>query len=910
MDHDTVPSPAKSMQGERPSEMHAQSPRPWHTWPAEDVIVALHTSAAGLSSEDARARLDEVGANEIRAAPPKSLTAMVREQVTDPLVLILLVAAILSALLGEWAEAGIIFAIVVVNATIGIVQERKAQSSLEALRTMSAPSAQVIRGGIEEILPAHELVPGDLVMLHDGSMVPADLRLLHTWSLRVQEAALTGESVPVEKDAHATVALGAPLGDRLPMAYATSIVSGGRGVGVVVATGMNTEVGHIAGMLEGGADTDTPLKRKLASFGKLLTVVGIAAALAVIAIGLAYGRPFAPLLLLAISLAISVIPESLPATATITMALGVQRMAGHHALVRKLPAIEALGNSTVVCTDKTGTLTENRMRVVKVALIPDIDRSSFTDPPEARARHDELFEELAFVAALCNDASLADVPAGEGADEVIGDPTEGALLILARDNGIDSTRLRTNHPRLMEQPFDSDRKRMSTVHERDGQLVAAVKGAIDQLLPHCTHVMDEQGLRRPLTDGDRARALSVAAEMADEALRVLAFAVRILPSLPDDGEDIERELTFVGLTGMMDPPRPEVREAVETCRTAGIRTIMITGDHAATATAIGRDLDIYRQGNLVVTGQEMDEMDDAGLAEAAAQATVFARVSPCHKLRIVRALKSDGEMVAMTGDGVNDAPALKSADIGVAMGITGTDVAKDASDMILLDDRFATIVYAIREGRRVFRNIQKVVQFLLVDNIAEILVLLIAVLLNWDPPLTAVMILWINLATATLPALALGVEPASRHVMEHPPVKAGTLLEPQTARRVIVQGAFVALLALCAFALGRDAGGEAVGRTMAFGVLAFSQVLRALNQRSSTDPIWNREGGRNPWLVGAVAASAALMVVALSVPALHDAFGTAPMGAAQWAAVGGLALLSLVQAEAAKALGRLRANRP
>lgn len=909
MDHDIASSHVTDTHDGRPPEMYEQPLEPWHTWPAQEVLVALQTSAAGLSPEDARLRLANVGANEIMAAPPKTLAAMVREQVTDPLVLILLVAAILSALLGEWAEAGIIFAIVVVNAAIGIVQERKAQSSLEALRTMSAPSAQVIRGGIEEILPARDLVPGDMVIVNDGSMVPADLRLLRTWSLRVQEAALTGESVPVEKDADATVSLGAPLGDRLSMAYATSIVTGGRGVGVVVATGMGTEVGHIAGMLEGGADVDTPLKRKLASFGKLLTVVGIAAALAVIAIGLAYGRPFAPLLLLAISLAISVIPESLPATATITMALGVQRMAGHHALVRKLPAIEALGNSTVVCTDKTGTLTENRMRVVKMALAPNIDRLSFTDPSDAFAQHGRLFEELAFVAALCNDANLVD-PRSEGeANQTIGDPTEGALLVLLRDKGIDPSRLRTAYPRLMEQPFDSDRKRMSTVHERDGQLVAAVKGAVDQLLPHCTHVMDEQG-SRPLTEDDRVRVLSVAAEMADEALRVLAFAVRALPALPDGSEDFERELTFVGLTGMMDPPRPEVREAVETCRTAGVRTVMITGDHAATATAIGRDLDIYRQGNLVVTGQEMEEMDDATLAQAAAQATVFARVSPCHKLRIVRALKSDGEIVAMTGDGVNDAPALKSADIGVAMGITGTDVAKDASDMILLDDRFATIVYAIREGRRVFRNIQKVVQFLLVDNIAEILVLLIAVLLNWDPPLTAVMILWINLATATLPALALGVEPASRHIMEHPPVKAGTLLEPQAARRVVIQGAFVAFLALCAFALGRDAGGEAVGRTMAFGVLAFSQVLRALNQRSSTDPIWNREGGRNPWLVGAVAASAALMVVALSVPALHDAFGTAPMGAAQWAAVGGLALLSLVQAEAAKALGRLRANRP
>ncbi|RDB61738.1 haloacid dehalogenase [Gordonibacter sp. 28C] len=913
----------------------------WHAKPADVVLAALDSTPDGISAEEARRRLAEDGPNELASKPPKTFGAMVREQLGDPMVLILVVAAALSALLQEWAEAGIIFAIVVVNAAIGIVQESRAQSSLEALRSLSAPSARVVRDGVEEVVPARDLAVGDVVLLDDGSMVPADLRLLDTASLRMQEASLTGESVPSEKDAAAHVAPGAPLGDRATMAFATSIVTGGRARGAVVATGMGTEVGQIAGLLEGDEELDTPLKRKLASFGKLLTIAGVAAALAVVAIGLAYGRPFVPLLLLAVSLAISVIPESLPATATIVMALGVQRMAKHQALVRRLPAVETLGGATVVCTDKTGTLTENRMSVVRVALGPDLDRGAPLDPVAALEAHPALFGDLAFVAALCNDASFAagqdekgprvdecgyPLDAGGGADggarddaegggagsadpdAVIGDPTEGALLVLARDIGVEPAALRAAYPRLAERPFDSDRKRMSTVHERDGQVVALVKGALDGLLPRCAFVMDDGG-PRPMTDEDRARALDAAQKLSDEALRVLAFATRALPAVPGDGEDIERELVLVGLVGMMDPPRPDVRAAVDTCRTAGVRTVMITGDHAATARAIGAELDIYRPGDLVVTGEELEDMDDAALDEAARRASVFARVSPYHKLRIVRALKRDGEVTAMTGDGVNDAPALKAADIGVAMGITGTDVAKDAADMVLLDDRFTTIVYAVKEGRRVHRNIQKVVQFLVADNLAEIVVLLAAVALNWNAPLSAVMILWVNLATATLPALALGVEPASRHIMEHPPLRAGTLLDGPLARRVVFQGLFVAGFALFAFVVGRDAGGDALGRTMAFGVLAFSQVLRAVNQRSTTDPVWDREGGRNPWLGWAVAASTALVLVVLLVPPVRDAFGGAAMDAWQWAAVLGLAALSLVQTEAAKAVGRWRARR-
>ncbi|MFQ9179826.1 MAG: cation-translocating P-type ATPase [Eggerthella lenta] len=795
----------------------------------------------------------------------------------------------------------------VVNAVIGIVQERKAQSSLEALRSMSAPEARVVRDGVEMVVPARDLVPGDLVQLGDGSMAPADLRLVEAAGLRMQEAALTGESVPVEKDASTVVLPGAPLGDRSNMAFATAIVTAGRGAGIVVATGMGTEVGHIAGMLEGDEELDTPIKRKLASFGKILTIVGVAAALAVLAVGLAYGRPFAPLLLLAVSLAISVIPESLPATATITMALGVQRMARHEALVRRLPAVETLGGATVICTDKTGTLTENRMSVVRVSLGPDLDRDEALEPAEALEEHPDLFGYLAVAAVLCNDAAFAPAEEGApGAQAFIGDPTEGALLVLARDNGIDPTALRSTYPRLAERPFDSDRKRMSTVHERDGEIVAAVKGAIDSLLPRCAFIMDEDGAA--VTDEDRARALAVAQRLSDEALRVLAFATRALPGVPGDEEDIERDLVLIGLVGMMD------RRAARAPGRGNLPHRRRPHRHDHGRPRLHRARHRPRAGHLPSRrprghGAELDEMDDAALDEAARNTSVFARVSPLHKLRIVRALQHAGEVCAMTGDGVNDAPALKAADIGVAMGITGTDVAKDASDMILMDDRFTTIVYAVREGRRVFRNIQKVVSFLVADNVAQIVVLLTAVALNWNAPLTAVMILWVNLATASLPALALGVEPASRHIMEHPPMRVNNLLDGPLARRVIFQGVFIAALALVAFVIGQNAGSYELGCTMAFGVLGFSQVLRSLNQRSATDPVWDREGARNRQLGLAAAASIALMLVVLLVPPFIEAFGGTTMDLGQWALVVGFALLSVVQTEIAKAIGRWRARR-
>ena len=869
------------------------------------VYHDLQSSPEGLSDAEAAHRLHTYGRNELRAKPPKSVLQMLKAQIADPMVLILVGAAAFSAILREWTEAAVIFAIVVVNAIIGIVQEKKAQSSLEALRTMSAPTARVLRQGEESVVPASELVVGDVVLLGDGDMVPADLRLTDSANLKIQEASLTGESVPSEKEAEDLLPEDCPLGDRSNMAYASAIVTYGRGVGVVAATGMDTQVGGIAGMLDGQDDTDTPLKRKLNAVGKTLTVVGLIVCALIFAIGAFYQRPLVPQFLVAVSLAISIIPEGLPATATIVMALGVQRMARQNALVRNLPAVETLGSATVICSDKTGTLTLNKMTVTHIAVNGDFARGEATPVDRAAGEHPAVYRQLVYAAALCNDASLDPDRPGE----IIGDPTEGALIYMAQAFSVDHEGLEDDHPRLFEQPFDSQRKRMTTVHEVDGSLTAYTKGAVDELLPLCTHILTAKGAR-PITGEDREQIAALCLAMSRDALRVLGFAVRTLERVPeDDGEDVEFDLTFVGVTGMIDPPRREVAGSVAVCRQAGIRTVMITGDHRVTALAIARELDIYRPGDTVLSGEELEEMTDETLDRAVQTATVFARVSPAHKLRIIQSLKRTGQVAAMTGDGVNDSPALKAADIGVAMGITGTDVAKDAADMILLDDSFTTIAYAIKEGRRVYRNIQKVIQFLLVGNIAEILTLFAATLLNWEAPLLAVHILWVNLATATLPALALGVDPASKNIMRHPPVKSGTLFERDLIRRVVTQGIFVAAMTTCAYWVGASAAGHAAGQTMAFCVLAFSQMLRAFNQRSNTEPIWVRAEGINPWLILSFLASAALMACILLLPALRGAFRLMALDGGLWLAVLGLSLLSVLQVELVKLVKKRLARR-
>ena len=878
--------------------MDSQKQPPAYSQTKDELFSNLETSSAGLSELEVDRRLKKYGHNVLNKKPPKSILNMLKEQIFDPMILILLGAATFSALLNELVEAGVIFFIVIINSIIGIIQEKKAQASLAALKTMSAPTATVIRNGSEKIVSASELVVGDLVILTNGDMVPADLRLTQSNNLKIAEASLTGESIASEKNAAAVLSPDCPLGDRKNMAYTSSIVTYGRGSGIVTKTGMNTEIGQIAGMLEDDDTSDTPLKRKLNAVGKILTIIGLIICVLIFAIGAFYGRPLLPQFLVAISLAISIIPEGLPATATIIMALGVQRMAKEHALIKNLPAVETLGNATVICSDKTGTLTLNKMTVTHLANGDDFLNKKILKAQKA-VKNNNAYKDLMYAASLCNDASLS--PASP--EEIIGDPTEGALIPLAQDFGYSVSSLRKEYPRLGEYPFDSIRKRMSTIHEINNEYVAYIKGALDELLPLCDSIATSNGVKK-LTKTDKENILALSHKMSDQALRVLGFASRTILNLPQENENIEQHLVFLGAVGMIDPARDEVKASIKMAREAGIKTIMITGDHKNTAVAIAKDLGIYANGNTVISGTELNEMTDSELDQAVKSTTVFARVSPNDKLRIIQSLKRNEEVVAMTGDGVNDSPALKAANIGVAMGISGTDVAKDVSDMILLNDSFTTITAAIKEGRKVYRNIQKVIQFLLVGNIAEITTLFIATLFNWDAPLLAVHILWVNLATASLPALALGVDPASKNIMKHKPVKTGTLFERDLVWRVISQGIFVALMTLLAYWIGDTFDNLIAGQTMAFCVLALSQMLRAFNQHSNTDPIWIRGNKVNIWLIVSFIVSAILMGVILFTPNLQSLFHLTNLTSRQWLVVIILSLFSILQVELMKLIKR------
>lgn len=878
--------------------MDSQKQPPAYSQTKDELFSNLETSSAGVSEPEVDRRLKKYGHNVLNEKPPKSILNMLKEQIFDPMILILLGAASFSALLNEWVEAGVIFFIVIINSIIGIIQEKKAQASLAALKTMSAPTATVIRNGSEKIVSASELVVGDLVILTNGDMVPADLRLTQSNNLKIAEASLTGESIASEKNAAAVLSPDCPLGDRKNMAYTSSIVTYGRGSGIVTKTGMNTEIGQIAGMLEDDDTSDTPLKRKLNAVGKILTIIGLIICVLIFAIGAFYGRPLLPQFLVAISLAISIIPEGLPATATIIMALGVQRMAKEHALIKNLPAVETLGNATVICSDKTGTLTLNKMTVTHLANGDDFLNKKILKAQKA-VKNTNAYKDLMYAASLCNDASLS--PASP--DEIIGDPTEGALIPLAQDFGYSVSSLRKEYPRLGEYPFDSIRKRMSTIHEINNEYVAYTKGALDELLPLCDYIATSNGMQK-LTKTDKENILALSYKMSDQALRVLGFASRTILNLPQENENIEQHLVFLGAVGMIDPARDEVKASIKMAREAGIKTIMITGDHKNTAVAIAKNLGIYANGNTVISGTELNEMADSELDQTVKSTTVFARVSPNDKLRIIQSLKRNEEVVAMTGDGVNDSPALKAADIGVAMGISGTDVAKDVSDMILLNDSFTTITAAIKEGRKVYRNIQKVIQFLLVGNIAEITTLFIATLFNWDAPLLAVHILWVNLATASLPALALGVDPASKNIMKHKPVKTGTLFERDLVWRVISQGIFVALMTLLAYWIGDTFDNPIAGQTMAFCVLALSQMLRAFNQHSNTDPIWIRGNKINIWLIVSFIVSAVLMGVILFTPNLQSLFHLTNLTSRQWLVVIILSLFSILQVELMKLIKR------
>ena len=856
-----------------------------YTKSSNDILEELSSKKDGLNEKEVTKRLDEYGFNEIEAKKPKTILEMVIDGLKDKMILILLLASILSFILGELAEGVVILIIIFINSLISIIQEKKAMNAIIALRNMNAPHTTVIRDGKKKNILTKEVVLGDIVYLEDGNIVPADIRLIEENGLKVDESSLTGESVPVEKDASLILDKNTPLADRVNMVYSSTIISYGTAIGVVVGTAINTEVGSIATMLEDTDSLDTPLKRKLNKVGEVLSIIGILVAILIFIIGLIYGKDFISLLMVSISLAISVIPEGLPATATIVMALGVSRMAKKNALVKKLPAVEALGSATVICSDKTGTLTLNKMTVVKSTLYSDIinknDLNTFSD-------------DLIKCACLCNNAYI-------DKDKVIGDPTEGCLLTYAKNNGYDIKDIKSNKV-LYEQAFDSVRKRMSAViKDKKGYLVYC-KGAPEELIDVCSYA-SVKGKLVKLTSEDKDKIKDYCVTMSSKGLRLLGFAMKNIDTLPKEGDMIEEDLTFIGIMGIIDPPREEVKHAINTCHEAGIRVIMITGDHKLTAQAIAKDLGIYKKGDLVVDGETLSKMSDLKLRNTIKDISVFARVTPQDKLRIVNALKKNKEIVAMTGDGVNDAPALKKADIGVAMGITGTDVAKDAAAMILLDDNFTTIEAAVKEGRRVYRNIQKVIQYLLAGNIAEVLTIFVSMLFNLPSPLLAVHILFINLVTDTLPSLALGIDPASPNVMKHKPVKEGSLFERGLVFRIGFYGVFLAIITLVAYFIGQDDSYN-VGMTMAFTVLCLSQIFHSLNQSSSITSLFSKDYPRNKMLFLSMVGSIFFLVIVLFVTPIREFFSLSVLSGNEWLIVILLSLSPILIVEIFKAIKR------
>ena len=856
-----------------------------YTKSSNDILEELSSKKDGLNEKEVTKRIEKYGYNEIEAKKPKTILEMVIDGLKDKMILILLLASILSFILGELVEGVVILTIIFINSLISIIQEKKAMNAIIALRNMNAPHTTVIRGGKKKNILTKEVVLGDIVYLEDGNIVPADIRLIEENGLKVDESSLTGESVPVEKDANVTLDKNTPLADRVNMVYSSTIISYGTAIGVVVGTATNTEVGSIATMLENTDSLDTPLKRKLNKVGEVLSIIGILVAILIFIIGLIYGKDFISLLMVSISLAISVIPEGLPATATIVMALGVSRMAKKNALVKKLPAVEALGSATVICSDKTGTLTLNKMTVVKSTLYSDIinknDLNTFND-------------DLIKCACLCNNSYI-------DKDKVIGDPTEGCLLTYVKNNGYDIKDIKSNEV-LYVQAFDSVRKRMSAViKDKKGYLVYC-KGAPEELIDVCSYASVD-GKSVKLTSEDKDKIKDYCVTMSSKGLRLLGFAMKNIKNLPKEGDMIEEDLTFIGIMGIIDPPRVEVKHAINTCHEAGIRVIMITGDHKLTARAIAKDLGIYKKGDLVVDGETLSKMSDLKLRNTIKDISVFARVTPEDKLRIVNALKKNKEIVAMTGDGVNDAPALKKADIGVAMGITGTDVAKDAAAMILLDDNFTTIEAAVKEGRRVYRNIQKVIQYLLAGNIAEVLTIFISMLFNLPSPLLAVHILFINLVTDTLPSLALGIDPASPNVMKHKPVKEGSLFERGLVFRIGFYGVFLAIITLVAYFIGQDDSYD-VGMTMAFTVLCLSQIFHSLNQSSSITSLFSKDYPRNKMLFLSMVGSIIFLLIVLFVTPIREFFSLSVLSGNEWLIVILLSLSPILIVEIFKAIKR------
>ena len=954
---------AKDSSTMRSNDLQAKMMKAWHALSPQEVLQHLKVQENGLTSEEAAERLAMYGPNQLIEAPQPTFWHMLWEQLNNFVVILLIVASAISALLGDYVEAGAILAIVVLNAVLGIIQQRRAEEALSALKRLAAPDAQVMRAGHRQAIPGRDLVPGDIVFLEAGNYIPADVRLLEAVNLRVEEASLTGESQAVQKNAAAVLDRSIPLGDRRNTAFMGTLVSYGRGRGVVVSTGMHTQLGLIAQMLQSVEEEPTPLQRRLDQLGKVLGWATLAICAIVFTAGWLRGYDPLEMFIIAVSLAIAAVPEGLPAVVTITLALGMREMIHRHALIRRLASVETLGSATVICSDKTGTLTQNEMTVTRMwadGRFIEVTGSGYA--PHGEFKLDGKTINMAdypaalttlWLGVLNNDAELEITGASDMQQtyRIVGDPTEGALLVAAAKAGSRDIEIKHAYPRESEIPFDSERKRMITVHDvreprpedispfyNDELLhwdVIAVKGAPDVVLNLCTRYQAMNDESQPLTEAKRREILAANDALTHDALRVLGVAYRLERNVPDEGapvEELERDLVFVGLMGMIDPPRQEVKPALEKARQAGIRTMMITGDYPNTARAIAEAIGLLRPGHKVTTGADVDKMSDDDLKREILHTDVFARVSPEHKMRIVNALQANDEVVAMTGDGVNDAPAIKRADIGVAMGITGTDVAKETADMVLTDDNYASIIAAVEQGRVIYSNIRKFVFFLLSSNVAEIMIIFLATLAGLPAPLTAIQLLWLNLITDGAPALALAMEKGDPDIMRQKPrAKHEPIINRTMGLGIFVQTVTQTGATLLAFGLGllwhleagafmtqgmnpviyllqHDWRGVDVqtAETMAFVTLSLCELFRAYTVRSERTSLFTIGLFSNRYMQYAVGLSVTLLLLVTGVPFLQPIFNTHFMSLREWGVVIGLALIPAIAEEFTKMYLRWR----
>ncbi len=871
----------------------------WHTLHVEKVEENLKTNInKGLGEEEVKARIAKDGRNRLQEQKKENIIIKFFKQFNDFMIIILIIASVISAVMayiegtGDYMDSIIIIAIVVFNAIMGLVQEAKAEKSLEALKKMAAPLAKVRRNGKVETIESEELVRGDIVILEAGNFVPADCRLIKSFNLKVEESALTGETLPVTKDANVVLNQETEIADTINMVFATSIVVNGHAEGIVVETGMNTNVGKIAKMIMNDEAPQTPIQKKLAQVGKTLGIACLVICFAIFIIGIMKQIPITEMFMTSVGLAVAAIPEGLPAIVTIMLSIGVTKMAKNNAIIRKLPAVETLGSSSVICSDKTGTLTKNQMTVVEV------------EDVNGKVIIDKEYRYLLGLASMCTDCEIQTI---HGKQEATGEATEVSIVNEALRVGENKEEWEKRYPRLNEIPFDSNRKAMTTIHRFEGKYRVITKGAPDVLLQRCKNYY-YNGQEDTLTNGIKEKISKTNQEMASKALRVLAITYRDFDTMPEhlEADNIEKDLTFVGLVGMMDPPREGVKEAVATCKKAGIKTVMITGDHITTASAIAKELGILKMHDLAITGAELNKLSDQELEKDIMRYSVFARVSPEHKVRIVKAFRNTGAVVAMTGDGVNDAPALKNADIGIAMGKNGTDVAKNASDMILTDDNFVTIVKAVKQGRNIYDNIRKAVHFLISTNIGEIVTIFMGLLLGLESPLLAIQLLWINLVTDSIPAIALGLERPDKDIMNKKPHNAKKgIFSDGLWGKIFVEGTMLGMLTLFSFSIGNHFYGLETGRTMAFLSLGLLELVHSFNIKSEQS-LFKTGLFENRYLVGAFVIGAILQIGVVCIPGIANIFNLVPLTMKAWLWVVAISISPLIIMEIQKKFNEIK----